>query len=157
VEGIPCPFPVVRLGVRDRYGSLTELDFRIDTQADFTAIPVQSAREQYIPFSQERERTAFGLVGETTIYLGRVRVVISGREHDWPCHFVNTPPREAGRQRGELPAVLGRAGFLDEYAITLDSGYLIITRIGPIRRWLRRLLHALWERAGLVHAGGRPL
>jgi hypothetical protein len=158
VEGIPCPIPVVRLRVRDRYGALAELDFRVDTQADFTSIPVQTAREEAIPFSEERERPAIGLVGETTMYCDRVRVVIAGREHDWPCRFVNTPPpREPGQQHRELPAVLGRAGFLDEYAIAVDSGYLIITRIGPLRRWLRQCLHALWTRCGMVHAERRPL
>src|SRR5579885_2431588 len=146
VAGFPCPVPVVRLRVRDRYGSLTELDFRVDTQADFTCIPVQTAQEEHIPFSQERECTAVGLVGETTMYRDRVRLVIAGHEHDWPCHFINTPPpREPGQPR-ELPAALGRAGFLDEYAVAVDSGYLIITRIGPIRRWLRQWLHALWTR-----------
>jgi hypothetical protein len=158
VEGINCPFPVVRLRVRDRYGSLAELNFRVDTQADFTSIPVPTAREEHIPFSQERERTAFGLVGEAIIYCDRVRVVIAGREHDWPCHFVNTPPsRQPGHQPRELPAVLGRAGFLDEYAIAVDSGYLIVTRIGPFRRWLRRCLHALWKQWGMVHAEDSPL
>jgi hypothetical protein len=69
----------------------------------------------------------------------------------------STFPREAGRQRSGLLPALGRAGFLDEYAITVDSGYLSVTRIGPIRRWLRQCLHALWTRCGMVHAETRPL
>ena len=60
-------------------------------------------------------------------------------------------PRAPGRVVDELLPVLGRAGFLDEYAIAVDSGYLIITRIGPVRRWLRRRLHALWGICGLIH------
>jgi hypothetical protein len=45
VDGIHCPFPVVRLRVRDRYGTLAELDFRVDTQADLTSIPVPNRQE----------------------------------------------------------------------------------------------------------------
>jgi hypothetical protein len=158
VEGIDCPFPVVRLRVRDRYGALAELDFRVDTQADFTSIPVPTALREAIPFSEARQRTAVGLVGEATTYRDRIRLVIAGREHDWPCDFVNPPaPREPGLQPRELLPALGRAGFLDEYAIAVDSGYLIITRLGPIRRWLRRRLHALWAWCGMVHPEQHPL
>jgi hypothetical protein len=146
VEGINCPFPVVKLRVRDRYGTFAELDFRIDTQADFTTIPIQTAQSQAIPFSEAQERTVFGLVGETTTYFDRVRILIVGKEHNWPCHFVNVP---VSRERGQLPreqlSALGRAGFLDEYALAVDSGYLIITRIGPLRRWARQWLEPFWK------------
>jgi hypothetical protein len=121
VEGIVCPFPVVRLRVRDRYGELAELDFRVDTQTDFTTIPVATAQREFIPFSEARERMAVGLVGETTTYRDRVRIVIAGREHDWPCEFVKTPVGPGQQPRELLPA-LGRAGFLEEYAISVDSG-----------------------------------
>jgi hypothetical protein len=68
VDGINCPFPIVQLRVRDRYGTLAELDFRIDPQADLTSIPVGKRGGEGIPFSEERERTVFGLVGETAAY-----------------------------------------------------------------------------------------
>jgi hypothetical protein len=158
VEGIPCRFPIARLRVRDRYGTFAELDFRIDTQADFTTIPIETARSQGIPFSEAEERTVVGLVGETTVYRGRVRLVIAGREHDRPCHFIRVPAlREPGRPSGQPLPALGRAGFLDEYAITVDSGYLIVTRLGPVRRWVRQCREALWKRFGLVHPPERPL
>src|ERR1700737_1969676 len=106
VEGIECPFPVVRLGVRDKYGTLAELDFRVDTQADFTSIPTQTARREGIPFSEAQERTAVGLVGESSTYRDRVLIVIAGREHDWPCDFVRPPvsgePEQQAREL--LPA-----------------------------------------------------
>jgi hypothetical protein len=44
-----------------------------------------------------------------------------------------------------------------KYAVTLDSGYLILTRLGPLRRWWRRCLHALWQGLGLVHPIDEPL
>jgi hypothetical protein len=158
VDGIPCPFPVVKLRVRDKYGTLAELDFRVDTQADFSAIPIPTALREGIPFSQERSTSAIGLVGETTSYRDRVRLVIAGREHDWPCNFVKVPvQRETGRSHPDLLPVLGRAGFLAEYAVGVDSGYLTITRIGPIRRWIRERLHSLWKLFGMVHPTDQPL
>ena len=158
VEGIECPFPVVRLRVRDKYGALAELDFRVDTQADFTSIPIPMAHREAIPFSDAKQRTAIGLVGETTIYRDRIRIVLAGREHDWPCDFVQTPvPRDARQPPRELLPALGRAGFLDDYAITVDSGYLVITRVGPVRHWLRRRLHELWTICGMIHPEKRSL
>src|SRR5437879_9749880 len=116
VEGIDCPFPVVRLRVRDRYGTLVELYFRLDTQADFTSIPMEAARRERIPFAETRERRAIGLVGEATTYRDRLRIVIAGREDDWPCDFIQPPvPPHPGQQPHELLPALGRAGFLDEY------------------------------------------
>jgi hypothetical protein len=152
VEGISCPFPVVRLRVRDKYGALAELDFRVDTQADFTSIPVSTAQREGLPFSQTKERVVTGLVGETVSYRDQVRVVIADREHTWPCDFIKpSAPRESGQPPREMLPALGRSGFLDEYAITVDSGYLLITRIGPVRRQLRRWLPGFWRWFGLIH------
>jgi hypothetical protein len=158
VEGIRCPFPVVKLEVRDRYGGLAELFFRIDTQADFTSIPVQVARDEHIPFSEAQERTVFGLVGETRAYRDRVHLVIAGREYVWPCEFIAVPlSRTTRRHPDDFVAVLGGAGFLEEFAVTLDNGFLIITRLGPVRRMLRRWLHAFWTMTGMIHDLKKPL
>jgi hypothetical protein len=97
VDGIACPFPVVRLRVRDKFGALVELDFRVDTQADFSAIPIPTARREAIPFSEEHSSPAIGLVGETTRFRDRIRLVIAGRTHDWPCNFIDVPEQQAGR------------------------------------------------------------
>jgi len=130
----------------------------VDTLADFTSFPIAKARRETIPFCESQQRTAIGLVGATTVYRDRIRVLIGGREHDWPCDFVNVPAHpEQGRPAWDLLPALGRAGFLDEYAITIDSGYLIVTRIGPIRRWLRQCLHHIWTFFGMVHPPERPL
>ena len=145
-----CPFPMLRIRVRDRFGALVALNFRIDTQADCTAIPVVDARRQAIPFHTDQPGHVAGLTGRVAKYRDRVRLVIGGREHDWPCDFVETPI--AG-----LSPVLGRAGFLDEYAFALDSGFLILTRLGPLRRWWRGLLHSLWRAFGLVRSPDEPV
>jgi hypothetical protein len=150
--------PVVVLKVRDRYGALAELRFRVDPQADVTAVPIRLAEEQHLPYSRARQATARGMIGKVRKYRDRVRIVIAGREHDWPCDF--TEPAIDPETREPLPGlspVLGRAGLLQEYVITMDSEYLVVTRIGPVRRWFRRRLHRLWELCRLVHPQDQPL
>ncbi len=156
VAGISCPVPVVRLRVRDRYDGWVALFFRVDTQADLTAIPIDTARAEGIAFATNHPGMAHGLVGAVEKFRDHVRLCIAGREHEWPCDFVTSSPAEDSRLPELLP-VLGRAGFLDAYAVTLDSGFLILTRLGPVRRWWRQLLHAVWERLGLIHPIDEPL
>src|SRR5438445_273479 len=91
VDGVSCPFPVVKLRVRDKYGTLAQVEFRVDTQADFTVLPLQIARQEGLPFSEENRRMVYSLAGGTEAYRGRIRVVIGGCEHDWPCEFVKLP------------------------------------------------------------------
>jgi hypothetical protein len=157
VAGVQCPYPAVKLRVRDRYGSLVPLLFRVDTQADFTTLPIPLAQREGIPFASTDTGIARGLTGHVTRYRDRLRLVIAGREHDWPCDFVATPSPPPGTPLAELSPVLGRAGFLDEYAISIDSGFLIITRLGPLRLWWRPCRHGLWQGLGLVHPLDEPL
>lgn len=158
VAGISCPFPVVTLYVRDRYGGWVDLLFRVDTQADLTSIPIDTAREEGIPFATNHPGISYGLTGTVEKFRDRMRLRIAGREHEWPCDFVTSPSTlPEGSPRSELLPVLGRAGFLDEYAVAIDSGFLILTRLGPLRRWWRRCLHAVWEILGLIHPIDEPL
>ena len=143
---------------RDQYGFLVPLTFRVDTQADLSVIPLRTGKRREFRFRKTRQGHAIGLVGETTRYRDRIHVVVAGREHDWPCDFVKVPVQRAtGRPHPDLLPVLGRAGFLAEYAIAVDSGYLTITRIGPIRRRLRVRLQQLWKFFGMVHPTEQPL
>jgi hypothetical protein len=158
VAGIDCPFPQVTLRVRDRHGALAVLRFRVDTAADFAAIPIPIAQREAIPFRENIPEQVRGLSGVIGKFRDRLRVVIAGREHEWPCDFVKEPlPQEPGQPLSELTPVLGRAGFLDEYALSIDSRYLILTRLGPLRRWWRRRIQWLWARFGLVHSPNQPL
>lgn len=102
-DGEPCPLPVVVLNVRDRYGALAELRFRVDTQADVTAMPISMAEREHIPYTRAREGTARGVTGRVKKYRGRLRVVIAGREHDWPCDF--TDPAIDAATGQPLPAL----------------------------------------------------
>ncbi len=154
-----CPYPMVTLFVRDLVGRVVPVYFRVDTAADCTAIPTTSARQAGIPFQTQRASEAGGMVGQARKYRDIIRVVLAGREHTWPCDFVEVPTSAPIRQMPDgLPlAVLGRAGFLAEYAVSIDDDYLIITRLGRIRRLMRRFLHALWLRTGQVHPAKEPL
>jgi hypothetical protein len=158
VSGIACPFPEVTLRVRDRYGGLAELPFRIDTAADFSAIPMAFAQREGIPYRQSAPSQARGLAGAVATFRDRIRVVIGGREHEWPCDFVTLPTLAGpGRAPPELTPVLGRAGFLQEYAFCMDDEYLVLTRLGAVRRWWRGQVYRLWERLGLVHGPDQAL
>jgi len=157
-DGEYCPTPVVRLRVRDRFGSCAEIKFRVDTQADATAIPISLADREAIAFARTRPGTARGITGRIQKFRDRIHVVIAGKEHNWPCDFTESAvDPESKRPLPDLPPVLGRAGLLDKYAVTADSGYLIITRIGKIRRWLRRRLHELWTLCGMIQPEDRAL
>jgi hypothetical protein len=153
--GIACPSPEVTLRVRDRLGAFAPLRFRVDTQSDLSVIPLPLARKEGLHFSEADPVVVRGLVGTTQAYRGRLRLLIAGREHDWPCHFVLPPPGPGGTAL-EQP-VLGRAGFLDEFAVAIDAGFLILTRLGPIRRRVRAFLHWVWDRLGMIHDRRQPL
>jgi hypothetical protein len=159
IGDLVCPFPLVMLRVRDRYGGWALVPFRIDTGADCSAMPVSLARREALPFQQTRSSIATGLVGIAPKFRDRIQVVLGGREHDWPCDFIDAPAPEAGQRIGPVQegAVLGRAGFLDEYAFAIDSGFAIITRLGPLRRLLRRWLQWFWTITGQVHPAEKPL
>jgi hypothetical protein len=149
---------VVLLKVRDRYGAFAEVSFRVDTQADVTTMPISLARKEAIPFGTTRPGTARGIAGKVARYRDRIHLVIAGREHDWSCDFTE-PVLDPQTQRPlpDLAPVLGRAGFLDEYALTIGAGFLVIARLGPVRRWWQRWLHAFWQAFGMIHSPDRPL
>ncbi len=152
-----CPLPIVTLRVRDALGILVSMRFRVDTAADCTAVPTTVAGLFGISFQRTRASDAMGMVGTARKYRDRLRVAIGGREHSWPCDFVEAPVQSSQRLSSLPPAVLGRAGFLDEYAVAIDDGFLIITRLGPVRRLCRRVLHAMWSMTGQVHPVEKPL
>jgi hypothetical protein len=159
IRGMNCPYPRINLHVRDRHGTHTLLPFRIDTGADCCAMPVSLARKEAIPFQDVQSGTAAGLVGAAQKFHDRLRVVIGGRTYDWPCDFIDVPPPSAGRRPDPLLRipVLGRAGFLDDFAVAIDSGYLILTRLGPLRRLVRKGLHGVWQTLGMIRPGQESL
>jgi hypothetical protein len=158
LDGIDCAYPALKLRVRDRFGLLVELLFSLDTAADFTTMPLATARREGIPYSERHPGRSRGLAGSVPKFRDRIRLQIAGREHDWPCDFVAEPAgAEPGAAEANLTPVLGRAGLLQDYAVAIDHGYLILTRLGTFRRWQRGLLHWLWERLGWSHPLEKPV
>jgi len=132
----------------------------VDTAADLTAIPDQLAKQQGLSYSRVHPGTATGLVGSVGKFRDIIRVRIAAEDFDWPCDFTQAPSSALGGTSPTSPEplpVLGRAGFLDEYAICIDSGYMTITRLGPVRKWWRRLCRRLSFRMGTVHPIHQPL
>jgi hypothetical protein len=122
-------------------------------------MPLALARQEQIPYQEAQPGVAAGLVGTTTRFRGRLRIVLAGKEHDWPSDFVDVPPPAPGRLPDPLleDPVLGRAGFLDEYAFAVTKGFAIITRLGTLRCLWLRLVQTFWSWCGLVHPLNRPL
>ena len=140
-------------------GVLVPLRFRIDTGADFSAMPLSVARNEGIAHQATQKTLVAGLVGATGKYRDRIRVIIAKREHDWPCEFVDVPNPARERTPDHLLnfGVLGRAGFLDDYAFTIDGEYFILWRVGPLQRWIRKLVHRVWEVLGMVYNLQKPV
>jgi hypothetical protein len=138
--------------VRSRFGDFVPVLFRVDTGADVTTIPVPVAEEKGLGFTREHAGSATGIVGTVRKYAGSLHVRIAGMEYHWPCDFTERPTAVEGRvgvtgqPLTSLSPVLGRAGLLDDFAVAVDSDYLIVTRLGPMRRWWRRR----WRRIRLA-------
>ena len=158
-----APFPEVTIEVRSKYGDFVPILFKLDTGADLTTIPIPVAEQKGLSFTRDHPGTAIGIVGIAEKYAGSLHVRISGKEYDWPCDYTERPPAPGSSQpEGKRPLtsispVLGRAGFLDCYAVSLDSGYLTITRLGPLRRLWRQCWRKLWFKIQSVHDPDRPL
>jgi hypothetical protein len=126
-------------------------------------VPIAFAEEHDLPFDRSNPETAGGLVGSVTRYRWVLVVSLAGFQHVWPCDFLDSPlPRGSGGQGpasvgAELYGVLGRAGFLDDYAICIGDGYLTITRQGRLRRWLHRLWRRLWSWLARHRSPDEPL
>jgi hypothetical protein len=61
---------------------------------------------------------------------------LQGRDHRAAFH--NSFLSKVLEPLPELPQF--SVGFMDDYGITLDSGYLIVTWLDPIARWLGQCL-----------------
>jgi hypothetical protein len=135
VDGKAAPRPLVLLRVRSHYGDYARIPCYLDTGADVTSIPISLAEQDGIPFQRTIEVPTVGLVGRTTSFRHTVHVAIGNREYDWPCNFINTPPGARSRT-----AVLGRAGFLSVFNVSIVGEHVILTRRGSFAdRWERLL------------------
>jgi hypothetical protein len=152
------PAPNVTLRTRDRYGDFVEVKFKVDTGADCSAMTAAMARDLGISFTQANEGTAAGLVGRVKKYRGELHIWLGGVVYALPCDFTETPEGMGDREvRIRFGAVLGRLGFLDHFEVALDNDHLVLTRVGPLRRWWRRLLRGIQGWFGMIAGPEDPL
>jgi hypothetical protein len=158
-----APSPEITIEVRSKYGDFVPVLFKVDTGADLTTIPIPVAEEKALSFSKEHPGSAIGIVGRARKYAGSLHVRIAGKEYQWPCDFTErrsvtqTPEAPDNPVQTSLSPVLGRAGFLDCFTISVDSRYLTITRLSPFLRWWRRCWRRIWFAIHPVHDPDRPL
>jgi hypothetical protein len=118
--------PLVWLSVRSRYGDFPAVRFSLDPGADASAIPIALARRLGIAFPQDEasRATAAGLVGRADRFRGLLNVQIAGVEYSWPCDFIDAP----GPSSVDPYGVIGRAGFLDDFAFCVNKPYFTLRR-----------------------------
>jgi hypothetical protein len=130
----PQDGPLARIEVRNRYGLFVSILFCIDSGADVSAIPTALAQSEGIPYPHDEasRATAAGLVGSVVRYRGSLRVRIAGADYSWPCDFLEAPWPSSTEPYG----VIGRAGFLDDFAFCIDKPYFTLRR----RKWWKLFL-----------------
>jgi len=144
--------PLAWISVRSRYGDFAPIHFCIDTGAGYSALTIPIARQEGITYPQAAvaRGTASGLVGQVVRYRGVIQVRLFDEDFTWPCDFLDT----AGPASVEPYGVIGRAGFVDDFAFCLDKPFFTLRRRGPM--W-RRLLTSLFPPWTPEHHFDQPL
>lgn len=132
--GISCDRAKLRVEVKCGDDGYRPFVFIYDTGADLTTIPIQTATSYGIPFSRSNPGASMTLAGPVKCFYDyiSIRSALSGKEYKWLCSFSDTSLN--------LP-LLGRAGFLDEFATTIRGGQFIVMCDVTFRRFLRHY----WE------------
>ena len=141
-EGLRCYQPQVPIVIVTGYGDTKRLRFFYDTGADHMIIPVYVARHEGIPYREDFPGTLSSSVGGSArCYFDfvQVRSSLSGRTHRWVCAFT-----ESVRAR----LIVGRAGFLDEFAVGIRGGHLVVSRPVSLSRFLQHQATRLHTRPG---------
>lgn len=149
------PIPLITVRVIDRAGTSFPQLFRVDTGADLCAFPLELSRFHGVHVPQTRPAQVHSLIGVRSVFRHQIRLRIHRKEHSWPCNFISSAISSSNPFHN-LP-VLGRAGFLDEYAASLDNGYFIFSRLGRYRLSLRAILHWMWRSFGGIHPYNEPV
>lgn len=92
----------------------------VDTGADFTILPAYLSKDLGISFEQDCVKdTTVGIGGEQSIYLckSKIKARIGPFERDVPIAFFDT---------NEVPALLGRLGFLETFDTTFLKTHVVV-------------------------------
>jgi hypothetical protein len=128
---LSCDFPELAVEIATSYGNNTKLRFIFDTGADHMVIPVYAARHKGISFRQDYPGTLSSSVGGSVrCYYDfvEVRSSLSGRTHRWVCAFADSL---------QARLIIGRSGFLDDFAIAVTGRRLIVSYPASLRRFLK--------------------
>jgi hypothetical protein len=120
-EGLRCDLPQVAIEIDKGQNLTTTLRFFCDTGADLMVIPVYVARRVGIPFREDHEGTLISTVGGSArcFYdFVQVRSSLSGRTHRWACAFTESL---------QARLILGRSGFLDDFAVAVTGRHLVVS------------------------------
>jgi len=112
-------------------GATRKLRFFFDTGSDLMVIPVYVARYVGIAYRQDYPGTLASSVGGTTrcFYdFVQVRSSLTGQTHRWVCAFADSV---------QARLIVGRSGFLDEFAAGVRGKYLVVSRAVSLSRWAR--------------------
>jgi hypothetical protein len=143
-EGIRQPvaklFVTLRAPLKPGRVPFRKLEFALDTGADMMVIPVNMATGLGIDFRRDIEGKANTIKGSVRCYYDVVEVVstLSGKVHRWPCCFVET---------GETRMLIGRAGFLEDFAISIRNNQLIVMYPVSFFRFLSGFFTSLFRRS----------
>jgi hypothetical protein len=94
-------------------------------------IPVYVARNKGIPYRQEFPGTLGSSVGGSVrCYYDfvEVRSSLSGRTHRWVCAFADSL---------QARLIIGRSGFLDDFAVAITGRRLIVSSPASLRRFVK--------------------
>jgi hypothetical protein len=138
--GLGCDYPQVRITIVTSSGDTT-LRFFYDTGADLMVIPLYVARHVGIPYREEFPgMIGSSLGGGVRCYYDfvQVRSSLSGKTHRWVCAFADSL---------QARLVVGRAGFLDDFAIAITGHHLIVSHPVSVSRFLKHHARKLRARA----------
>jgi hypothetical protein len=143
-EGLRCDLPRVPIVIVTGSADTKRLRFFYDTGADHMVIPVYVARHEGIPYREDCPGTLSSSVGGSArcFYdFVQVRSSLSGRTHRWVCAFVESV---------QVRLIVGRAGFLDEFSVSIRGRHLVVSHPVSLSRFLQHQATRLRARPGDV-------
>ena len=93
--------------------------FLFDTGADVSSLPVKASKQLGIDLDKCPEEQMTGIEGTVvTVFRSKIKILFNNKSFVVPC--VLNPNKE-------VPLLLGRAGILDKFTITLNAKKKIAT------------------------------
>lgn len=140
-DGLRCDHGEVAIDIVTDDGDTTRHRFFYDSGADLMVIPTHVAHVEGIRYSAAYPgMIASSLGGDARCFYDyvQVRSSLSGKVHRWVCAFA-----ESERTR----LVVGRAGFLHDFAACFRGNQLIVSHSVSVRRFLQHQVTRLCARS----------